>query len=639
MSPLAAWAVLLPLALPAAEVGVEKLETRKEGDATLFRLTLKAPADLAVVNLNARTDSLEKTARLRGQLPRLVPLDEHARAVHLDTDHLFAQDAVQTLRFLGRRAGDSGPARFRLVYPVAAKPQEGLAGLPADAGVSTAEVLIDWSKAGKEKGADLRRPWARAWAYRLESQHLRSPGVGFFHLARELTARKHGINLPAMTFSPEGDSGSLLGSLLGPEGDRVYQLTTGATALTESLALGRLGRAGKPKPAARTRPVKDVRGIDVAEHPWKKMMGGKKPADEPLARLVPCDNYYLAVADPAALLSAWEVMDAWGGSVLRSPRLLDRDHGVRARYERQLCLPGADLVRALPRGLVRALAVTGSDLFLLEGSDVTLLVDAAFPAGFRKVQDLFVARARKAHGEGLKETSEDYRGVRVEGFATPRREVSLYRATVGKVVVCSNSPTAIRHVIDTHAGSRKALAESLDFQYMRTVFVRDAKEEDGFAFLSDAFIRRLVGPATRIKEMRRQQARAALQLTGHAALFVGLDEGKLPADTKALLAGAALEPDALAVPEGEPVRWDAERREAVSDAYNTLGFTTPLVDLPIDLATPDEVEGYERFRLEYLRLWGRYFDPVGIRFKLRPEQTRVEVYLLPLVTCYTVRTT
>src|SRR5262249_55070238 len=60
-------------------------------------------------------------------------------------------------------------------------------------------------------------------------------------------------------------------------------------------------------------------------------------------------------------------------------------------------------------------------------------------------------------------------------------------------------------------------------------------------------------------------------------------------------------------------------------------FATPLVELPVEKVTPQEQRAYEVFRLRYLRLWRRYFDPVGIRFRLGPGPVRVEVYLLPLV--------
>src|SRR5205823_14908841 len=107
---------------------------------------------------------------------------------------------------------------------------------------------------------------------------------------------------------------------------------------------------------------------------------------------------------------------------------------------------------------------------------------------------------------------------------------------LGNVAACSNSLPALRRVIALYArwGKGKALVDALDFQYMRTIFVRDPTKEDGFAFLSDAFIRALVGPASKIKQKRRLEARAALTAATNAALFVGHETGRLPTNQKAL---------------------------------------------------------------------------------------------------------
>jgi hypothetical protein len=79
------------------------------------------------------------------------------------------------------------------------------------------------------------------------------------------------------------------------------------------------------------------------------------------------------------------------------------------------------------------------------------------------------------------------------------------------------------------------------------------------------------------------------------------------------------------------VTWDGDRQAAVSDVYNTLHFTTPLIELPIDRVTPAEEQAYGRFREDYARLWRRYFDPVGMRFSLSDRQVRLETYILPLI--------
>src|SRR6185436_3398400 len=123
-------------------------------------------------------------------------------------------------------------------------------------------------------------------------------------------------------------------------------------------------------------------------------------------------------------------------------------------------------------------------------------------------------------------------------IVTPLREVSTYRAAFGDFVVYSNSPVGLKRVIDTHQGREKSLSSSLDFQYMRIVFRADDKDEDGFAFLSDAFIRQLVGPASKIKEMRRLEALTSANMLAHGALFTAWETGKLPASHDALMQAA-----------------------------------------------------------------------------------------------------
>src|SRR5205085_11041364 len=118
-------------------------------------------------------------------------------------------------------------------------------------------------------------------------------------------------------------------------------------------------------------------------------------------------------------------------------------------------------------------------------------------------------------------------------------------------VVYSNSPAGVRRILDVHAGKGKALAESDDYRYMRTIFTTDEKAEDGFVFLSDAFIRQLTGPASRIKEKRRLECMTSLNRLTNAALFGAWETGKMPTDHIDVLAAARLHPDEVAVPEGK----------------------------------------------------------------------------------------
>src|SRR5262249_22124240 len=160
------------------------------------------------------------------------------------------------------------------------------------------------------------------------------------------------------------------------------------------------------------------------------------------------------------------------------------------------------LARTFGPAVVRSLAITGSDPYVREGSDVTVLFHVKNRGLFLTAVDRFLQEARKTYAGRLEEKKDTYHQNTIQSLFTPEREVSLHRAVFEDYIVYSNSPVGVRRVLDTFQKRHKALADSLDFQYMRTVFRTEDPEEDGFLFLSDPFIRNLVGPAVRIKERR-----------------------------------------------------------------------------------------------------------------------------------------
>src|SRR5262249_3159731 len=98
-----------------------------------------------------------------------------------------------------------------------------------------------------------------------------------------------------------------------------------------------------------------------------------------------------------------------------------------------------------------------------------------------------------------------------------------------------------------------------------------------------------------------------------------------------LLSVTGIQPHELFAPDGNTVFWDHEAQVAVSNIWNTQDFVTPLIEVPINQVTPTEAREYEMFRLQYLGLWRKYFDPIGMRLSLGKEQVRMELYILPLV--------
>src|SRR5256885_7172400 len=120
--------------------------------------------------------------------------------------------------------------------------------------------------------------------------------------------------------------------------------------------------------------------------------------------------------------------------------------------------------------------------------------------------------------------------------------------------------------------------------------------------------------------MRRLDALPTLSMLRHGAMFTARETGKLPADHDALMDAVQLRPEYLYIPEGKSIRWDAERGVAVSDAYNTLHFATPLIELPIDKITALEDDTYRRVPHDYIRAGEQVFFSAGRRLAPHKEQ-------------------
>jgi hypothetical protein len=606
---------------------VLELRTQKVEATTYFHVRLEQPADLRLPTFDTSKPFTESDRRKFARLPRLVPQDEKTRSVYYRP-----RPSQPWLSFCGQVRG-GGKARLLLLYPLAEqalqKPPP-LAELVRTPGMAEVAVELDFDKANTIAVPkidpqdqhihrdDLRSYWALHQAAHFAVLETQVLDFNFYSFAREATGRKYNVVAPAWVRRQTADAEH-----------RLYEITTGADAVAETLQLHRLLQSENRPGGERSVNITDVAGITVPRQPWDRMLEGNQPTVESIARLVPPDNYYVYFKNIRKFMEFGDLLDQWGTSVIRVYEMKSRDAQLRQRYERQLCLKSTALGKLLGPAVVKGLVVTGNDPYLREGTDITVLFEVANRALFRSAVEGFLKEARQEHDGRLREGREEYHGTTIETFVTPLREVSLHRATLGDFVIYSNSPAGVRRVIDAQRKGGKCLAESSDFKYMRTVFPLDDEKDEGFVFLPDAFIRQLTGPASRIKEKRRLEALTSLYMVTNAALFCAWETGKLPADHKAALAGAGLTPDDVAVPEGR-VRWNAGQQLAISDVYNTIHFATPLIELPIDRITPAEAREYARFRDEYSKLWRTYFDPVGLRLSLDDKRIRVETHILPL---------
>ncbi len=166
--------------------------------------------------------------------------------------------------------------------------------------------------------------------------------------------------------------------------EQTYSLFSGGRAISENLQLDRplqaARNAGPNTPSDKPVKLDTLTGITVAEIDWKARNAGKTPLLDPLAAHIPADQHALFLPSPKAaqtVLSEFlggitPILDLNGSSGF-DPRF------VQERYERQLGVSMADLARLSGSGMVKGMAVTGSDPYFVTGTDLAILFETDEP--------------------------------------------------------------------------------------------------------------------------------------------------------------------------------------------------------------------------------------------------------------------
>jgi len=417
------------------------------------------------------------------------------------------------------------------------------------------------------------------------------------------------------------------------ESPDLYSVFTGAAAIQETLQLELLDAAPRRSNSqnASAKVVEDVplstlQGPQVKSHPFKEMLKGRNPALPVLASYIPDDQYAVFFSDINKQIELADLMDEWGGNLLRQVESSAQDFKVREKVSRQLCLENSMLTRMFGDRVVADMAITGSDPFLKEGTAVTVLFSLKDAGRFRKQLEKQYAEASRSRG-AVRSVSELH-GRSVMAAVSADRRVSSYAVITKNLAVVSTSQAALERVLAVEAKQAPALAQADDFRYMRTIFPQDAKEEDIFIYLSDAHIRNLVGPRWKIAEARRMQCSANMGLIANARLWFKTEKRR-GAPTDELVAGGYLGKNPPVCPEHGAYAID-KQGEVYCPVHNRPGRLTPLNELKLATVTPDEAEQYRDFVANYNRYWTQFFDPIGIRVKLG-RNIRIQTCILPLI--------
>jgi hypothetical protein len=581
----------------ADTIAQPRAEYYKAGDVGVFALDVEIPPDTV-------PGKTVYTARSDGEKLYLLWVRPRPR---LEQDP--APVVIDGLGVLGRFQG-SGRARVEILGrdsgQLLAKPSV----------VASVDLELPSSDGGDP---NLLQQWATAQARRYSGRVLDSPYTSYYQYWLLQAKQKYGLQ------------DYWVGGLLGDRGERdrgpdLYAMTTGALAIQESLQLEEMtGR--RTIPPDRNVPVSTLKGPSIRSHPFEEMIQGRTPVTFPVAALVPYDNYYCHFTSISKEIAASDLFRQWGASLLRALTVTARDSDLVSRYTNQLGIDLSILTRLFGDLIIGEIALTGGDPFLKEGTDIAVIIEVKSRKVFEAIMDRHVQAVLTAEPD-VKVSERDYEGMTIKSVVTGGRSVSSHSVWLGDYKVYSNHVETLRLIIDTFAKKRKSMADNLDFRYMRTIFPATAQDEDGFIFLSDPFIRKLLSPRWKIEAQRRIICQNHLRMIANAATMYRTELRKQPS-IATLIEQHYLNEGVTQCPDGGRYSLDQSGR-GFCTTHNCLQYCTPISNIVLEAVAQVEADDYRQFVRRYNDYWSRYFDPIGLRLRLR-DTIEVETCILPLI--------
>ena len=389
-----------------------------------------------------------------------------------------------------------------------------------------------------------------------------------------------------------------------------FSILGGRAAIEETLQLQNLVTTKSDK--AGMVDVDSLQGVKVKSHPFKKMLGNEPGGQLELARYVPADRFFVYVGKPesiGAMLDKGAPFIATIGTSLSKNCL---NYNLESRYLARLGMNRDWVDAVLKSGLTSELAAFTPDLLFIDGTDLTVIAKLRQPEILAKLVGLLGV-------SGLNDDSV------LELPTTTGRPA--YIALRDELLFVSTNRGELESSIELHThGGSGSLGDSTEFRYMLTQLPVN-RQTRAYAYLSDPFVRRLVGPRVKIGQRRRVLAKAKMEALTGRALLARLD-GYESSETFE----SDVQQNYL------PGDWQSENMSVSVDGmvrsseYGTLRHMRSLQDVPLDQISPEEAESYERYVENYSRYWRRFFDPIAVRLdEVEQDQLELSTFILPLV--------
>jgi hypothetical protein len=548
---------------------------------------------------------------------RLHPTDEKAYLVY-PKETRFRQKHAE---FYGRLRGE-GKVKLNLSYETVSENLDGSRRVSTRQG--TIEVTIpEAPAAGKSTGPrSIFMKWAEEqneyFAHLLQYY----PDETFLQYCLLQSKARYGVNPPPIPKRMPDKTSLETG---------MYQLFSGSLEMQESLQRQSLS-AGSGIGDLNTH-ISALRPPALKSNDYEKLLKDRiestniEPLVHEISKLIPAEQYFLHFHSMKSLGEALDLTKQWGNSLLRLYTVKAQDNRLVEKISEQLCLPRDELDQLFADGVVTEVAITGTDPFFLEGTDLSVIFRVADADIFTKETNAWV-EASKRHFPGIVSQSFNYRGHQVSAHYTNDRVVSTFAVRHGEYAIYSNSHRAVRRIIDVAAGSADGLHDALDYRYITTILPPTASKESGYFFASEAFIKQLISPAAKVSQKRRLQCFNNLVMINNASLFFRLEYDRSPESLSELIEGRFVDPGKIVCPHGGAYTFDAEGDTCACSLHNRLRYLTPNVELSVLQVSQQEAQEYERYKQRYRSFWQEYFNPIAVRVSIDSD-VKMEMCVLP----------
>ena len=584
-----------------------KVETYrdKDGDAMVFALKLEQPflAEEFEKSNYLRLSSLSDSAYL------IYPRETRFQQKHAEFyGRLRSTDAG------GAGKDGDGKAKVRLSYEIVSENLDG--SRKVDERHADIEIDIPKTESGILK---IYQDWARRQNDHFANLLTYYPDESFFEYVLLQSQDRYGVKPPAFLRPSRGTTEN--------EVD-LYHIFSGGLSVQQSLQRQTLSSG--PQIGDLDAHISQLSPPNIQSHDYEKLLKdkGAEPSVPDIAKLIPASQYMLKLNSMEAANSLMELSTEWGENLLRLFTINARDAHLKEKYERQLAVNSVGLSDLFKIGVVTEMAVTGSDFFIAEGTDLTLILKVAKEREFQRASGAWLAAAQEKN-PGLNIREFNYRGHRVAARYLDDRTVSSFVVSTNGYAVFSNSHVVVRRIIDTLIQAAPSLHAAADFRYVSTILPPSNAAGDAYLYASDAFLRHLLSPEFKIAEKRRLLSFNNLVMLNNASMFYRLEHGRSPTSLNDLIEGRFVNSSKIVDPTGGAFAFDAERDTCTSSLYNRIKYLTPIVELRVDRISQREQQEYTRYSQRYQQEYRQYFGPLAARISTG-DTVRFETCFLPL---------